>query len=260
MISVESVEKRFGGVTALRGLSFGARPGAITTLLGANGAGKTTTLRLLAGLVRPDAGRVSVAGHDAWDERFEARRRLGFFPDAVGLYPRLTVREHVELSARLHGLSREDARAATARALERLAMGALAARRTAGFSQGERMKVALCCATVHAPACLVLDEPARGLDVLSIRLLREVLMELKASGTCIVMSSHVMSEVEALSDEVVVLADGAAVAHAPPAELLRATGAHSLEDAFIAMTSRRVAERSETAPTLPRPRTTEVRS
>jgi sodium transport system ATP-binding protein len=260
MIAAESVAKRFGRVTALRELSFVARAGAITTLLGANGAGKTTTLRLLAGLVRPDAGRVSVAGHDAWGERLAARRRLGFFPDVVGLYPRLTVREHVELSARLHGLSREGARAAAARALERLSMCSLAGRRTAGFSQGERMKVALCCATVHEPACLVLDEPARGLDVLSIRLLREVLVELKARGTCIVMSSHVMSEVEALSDEVVVLAGGAAVGQGSPAELIRTSGARSLEEAFIVMTTDGVGEGSETSPTLLRPRTPEVRS
>jgi sodium transport system ATP-binding protein len=236
MIAVDGVSKRFGRVSALNGLSFTARAGALTTLLGANGSGKTTALRLLAGLLRPDRGRITVAGCDTWARRLEARRSLGFFPDEIGLYPRLTAREHVQLAAHLHGLRREAARRAAEGVIARLSMEAVADRRAAGFSQGERMKVALGCALVHEPRCLVLDEPARGLDVLSIRLLRAVLLELKGRGACIVMSSHVMSEVEALSDEVVVLARGAAVQQAAPRALVRAAAATSLEEAFVTLT------------------------
>jgi sodium transport system ATP-binding protein len=236
MITMEDAGKRYGSALALAGLSFTARAGALTTLLGANGSGKTTALRVLAGLVKPDRGRAVVAGHDAWSARLASRRRLGFVPDAIGLYPRLRAREHLELSARLHGLSAAEARRATDRTVDALGLGPVAGRLAAGFSQGERMKVALGCALVHDPACLVLDEPTRGLDVPAVRHLRALLGALRARGVCIVMSSHVLNEVEALADEVVVVARGRTVRQGAPGELVRTTGSAGLEDAFVTLT------------------------
>ncbi|MEI6459404.1 MAG: ATP-binding cassette domain-containing protein [Pseudomonadota bacterium] len=233
MIEVRHLSKRYGSVTAVRDVSFIARDGEITGLLGPNGAGKTTTLRMLYTLIRPDSGRVLIDAEDAATDPLAARRRLGVLPDARGLYRRLTARENIAYYAELHGLDTATAQQRINALIERLGMHAIADRRTEGFSQGERVKTAIARALVHDPANVVLDEPTNGLDVLATRALRDFLHSLKREGRCVLLSTHVMQEVAALCDRVVVIAQGHVVATGTPDELRAQTGETSLEEAFM---------------------------
>lgn len=233
MIKVSNLSKRIGEVQALDDLSFEAKDGQITGLLGPNGAGKTTCLRTIFGLLQADKGIAEIDGIDVSKSPIEAKQQLGLFPDPFGLYERLTPREYVSYFAELNGLSRVEAKAATAKVLSQLHMDDIADRRCKGFSQGQRMKTALAQAIVHQPTNIILDEPTRGLDVMSTRVLRDLLRGLKEQGHCVLFSSHVMQEVAALCDQVIVMADGKVVAIGSPDDLCRQTGKDSLEDAFI---------------------------
>ncbi|MBL4815084.1 MAG: ATP-binding cassette domain-containing protein [Shewanella sp.] len=233
MIKVSNLSKRIGEVQALDDLSFEAKDGQITGLLGPNGAGKTTCLRTIFGLLQADKGIAEIDGIDVSKYPIEAKQQLGLFPDPFGLYERLTPREYVSYFAELNGLSRVEAKAATAKVLSQLHMDDIADRRCKGFSQGQRMKTALAQAIVHQPTNIILDEPTRGLDVMSTRVLRDLLRGLKEQGHCVLFSSHVMQEVAALCDQVIVMADGKVVAIGSPDDLCRQTGKDSLEDAFI---------------------------
>ncbi|RKI68580.1 ATP-binding cassette domain-containing protein, partial [Corallococcus sp. AB049A] len=206
MIEARNLHKRFGSVTAVHDVTFTAEDGVITGLLGPNGAGKTTTLRMLYTLVRPDGGTATVDGVDVAKQPEVARRALGVLPDARGLYPRLTAREHARYFGELHGLSGAVLDARVEELVELLDMKDIADRRTEGFSQGERVKVALARALVHGPRNVLLDEPTNGLDVMATRSVRTLLRKLKAQGCCVVFSSHVMQEVAALCDRIVVVA------------------------------------------------------
>ncbi len=233
MIEAVGLAKRYGPVEAVRGVSFTAKNGEITGLLGANGAGKTTTLRMVSSLVRPDAGTARVDGIDVRHAPDEARRHLGILPDSRGLYPRLTAREHLRYFGQLQGLSRTALEKTTARLVEALDMGSIIDRRTAGFSQGERTKVAIARALVHDPGNVILDEPTNGLDVMSTRAMREVIRGLSQAGTCVLFSTHVMQEVSALCDSIVIFRAGQVMLQGTP-EQIRAQGeAESLEDAFV---------------------------
>tara|TARA_B100002019_G_scaffold265273_1_gene254691 strand:- start:369 stop:1103 length:735 start_codon:yes stop_codon:yes gene_type:complete len=233
MINVDELSKTFKSVQALNALSFQAKDGEITGLLGPNGAGKTTCLRIIYGLLQADEGKAEIEGVDANVNPMGARKNLGIFPDKFGLYERLTVREQVAYFAELHGLSGSKLKEAVSQVIKKLDIEELADRRTGGFSQGQRMKVALAQALVHSPKHLILDEPSRGLDVMSTRILRDVLREQRAQGTCILFSSHVMQEVAALCDRVVVMASGKVAAEGTPEELCQMTGEEQLEDAFV---------------------------
>jgi sodium transport system ATP-binding protein len=234
MIEAQELEKSFGKVQAVAGLSFSARDGAITTILGGNGSGKTTTIRMLAGLVRADRGVARIDGIDVAADRTGALAKLGVLHDDLGLYPRLTAREHLVFSARLYGMSSRDAEEAANRAVDLTGIADIAKRPTRGFSHGQRMKVALARALVHRPKNLILDEPTRGLDIFAVRMLRDLLKRLRGEGVCIVMSNHVLAEVMELSDQVVMIADGRLKASGAPAELMGSANARSLEEAFVA--------------------------
>jgi sodium transport system ATP-binding protein len=237
MIEVQSLHKSFasrrGAIVAVDGVSFVARDGEITGLLGPNGAGKTTTLRMLYTLMQPDAGRVLVDGRDPAAEAGEVRRRLGVLPDARGLYKRLTARENIAYFGRLHGLDAAVMAARIERLAAALAMQDFMDRRTEGFSQGQRTKTAIARALVHDPRNVLLDEPTNGLDVMTTRGLRQFLRELRAEGRCVLLSSHIMQEVAALCDRIVVIAQGRVVAQGTPDELRARTGESNLEDAFV---------------------------
>ncbi|MFT4974683.1 MAG: sodium transport system ATP-binding protein [Myxococcota bacterium] len=233
MIEAKGLHKRFGDVVAVEEVTFSAPDGQITGLLGPNGAGKSTTMRMLYGLIRPDRGSSSVDGVSVQDEPDRARRLLGVLPDALGLYPRLTARENIRYFGRLHGMKGKPLEARIESLLELLDMGAVAERRTAGFSQGERMKVAIARAMVHNPRNVLLDEPTNGLDVMSTRAMRSLIRHLRDEGRCVVFSSHIMQEVSALCDNIVVIADGRVVAAGTEDVLLAQTGQDSLEDAFV---------------------------
>jgi sodium transport system ATP-binding protein len=242
MIEVRGLAKQFvqgSGrsrrvLAAVQSVSFVAADACITGLLGPNGAGKTTTLRMVAGLLVPDAGTIEVAGIDVARRPQQAQARLGVLSDARGLYPRLTARENIVYYGRLHGLDEATAQARAAQLADMLDMAALLDRRTEGFSQGERMKTALARALVHDPSHIILDEPTNGLDVLATRSLREALRHLRdAQRKCIVFSTHIMQEVERLCDQVVVVAGGRTVAEGTVPELLARTGQTDFEAAFV---------------------------
>lgn len=234
MIEVEGLAKRFGAVRALDGVSFAAHDGRITGLLGPNGAGKSTCMRILSTVLAPDEGRARIGGIDLSAAPLAARRALGVLPHNSGIYPQLTARENVEYYGRLHGLE-GDALAARVEALiDRLDLRPVADRRAKGFSQGERTKVALARALVHDPQHLLLDEPTSGLDVMATRHLRDWLRELRAEGRCVLLSSHVMQEVEALVDDLVIIAAGRVTLAGTPAELATRFPGMSLEDIFVA--------------------------
>jgi len=246
MIAVEHVCKQFmapkrfrqpvKSVQAVADVSFFAENGCITGLLGANGAGKTTTLRMVAGLIPCDSGRVLIDGLDVAMQPQAALARVGCLSDARGLYPRLTARENVVYYGQLQGLSAAAANQRVDELGELLDMRALLERRTDGFSQGERMKTALARALVHNPPNLLLDEPTNGLDVLATRRLRDALQHLAspAGGSkCIVFSSHIMQEVQRLCATVTVMAQGRSVARGSVAELCQRTGTDDFEEAFV---------------------------
>jgi sodium transport system ATP-binding protein len=233
MLEVRDLHKSFGKVHAVAGVSFVARDGEITGLLGPNGAGKTTTLRMLYTLMRPDSGQVLVDGLDASTDRIAARRKLGVLPDARGVYKRLTARECIEYFGRLHGLDRNAARARADTLIGLLDLKDIAERRTEGFSQGERVKTAIGCALVHDPMNVILDEPTNGLDVMATRRMRALIREFKSAGRSVLFSSHIMQEVAALCDRIVVIAKGKVVAQGTPDELRESTGEDNLEEAFV---------------------------
>jgi len=233
MIEVRDLHKAFGKVIAVDGATFSARDGEITGLLGPNGAGKTTTLRCLYTLMRPDGGSVVVDGFDAAVDPIAVRRRLGVLPDARGLYKRLTARENIAYFGRLHGLDPATIRTRSDAAIAALDMGDIAERRTEGFSQGQRVKTAIARALIHDPKNVILDEPTNGLDVMATRAMREFLKRLKREGRCVLFSSHIMQEVAALCDRIVIIARGRVVADATPDALRAQTGQSNLEDAFV---------------------------
>ena len=237
MLEVDNLHKAFktktGTVRAVDGVSFRAADGQITGLLGPNGAGKTTALRMLYTLMAPDQGAIRVDGIDVAKDPTAARRRLGVLPDARGIYKRLTCRENIAYFGRLHGMAESEIARRTDALVSALDMGEIADRRTEGFSQGQRTKTAIGRALIHDPKNVILDEPTNGLDVMTTRALREFLHRLRAEGRCVLFSSHVMQEVAALCDRIVIIAHGRVVANGSAEELRAATGEVNLEDAFV---------------------------
>jgi len=233
MIETRDLAKRFGAVEAVRQVSFTAPDGAITGLLGPNGAGKTTTLRMIGTLVTPTQGIATVDGIDGAKEPLAVRARIGVLSDARGLYMRLTARENIAYYGELRGMDPGAVEQAVKRLAELLDLTALLDRRTDGFSQGERMKVAIARTLVHDPPNILLDEPTNGLDVMTTRSVREVIRRLREAGKCVVFSSHVMQEVSALCDTIVIVARGRVAAQGTAEELLARSGRANLEDAFV---------------------------
>jgi sodium transport system ATP-binding protein len=233
LIEATQLAKHFGAVIAVRDVSLHAADGRITGLVGPNGAGKSTTLRMLYSVLRPDAGDALIDGHSVVRLPLAAARRLGVLAHGAGLYPNLTARENILYFAALHGLARHTARERAAELIALLEMQEFADRRARGFSQGQRVKTALARALVHRPRNLVLDEPTNGLDVMAVLALRRLLAALRDEGHCVLFSSHVMPEVSALCDQVVVIAHGTVLASGSAEEIRARTGAASLEEAFV---------------------------
>ena len=236
MIAAEGLAKRFGTVEAVRGVSFTAPDGRVTGLLGPNGAGKTTTLRMISTLLAPSGGRVMVDGIDAAHDPLAVRAGIGALSDARGLYARLTARENIAYFGELRGMGRAAIDESIARLAAFLELEPLLDRPTDGFSQGERMKVAIARALVHDPPNVVLDEPTNGLDVMTTRSLREAVRQLRQAGKCVLFSSHVMQEVAALCDEIVIVSHGRVVAEGTPEAIRASAGCADLEEAFVRLT------------------------
>jgi sodium transport system ATP-binding protein len=233
MIEATGLSKRFGAVEAVRDVSFVARDGEITGILGANGAGKSTCLRLVYGVITPDSGRACIDGMDIRGETSKARAHLGVLPHAAGLYGNLTARENIEYFGRLQGMGGDRLRARSAELAGVLGMESFIDRHVKGFSQGQRIKTALARALVHDPGNIVLDEPTNGLDVMAIRNLRELMLSLKAQGRCVLFSSHVMQEVAALCDRVVIIGHGKVLADETLQSIRDRNPMASLEEAFL---------------------------
>ncbi|MCH6485196.1 ATP-binding cassette domain-containing protein [Pseudoxanthomonas sp. LH2527] len=229
----KSFKTKTGTVTAVDGVSFTAHDGQITGLLGPNGAGKTTTMRMLYTLMTPDRGEVKVDGIDTARDPVAVRRALGVLPDARGVYKRLTARENIAYFGELHGLSSKQIAERTKALSEALDMGDILDRQTEGFSQGQRTKTAIARALVHDPRNVILDEPTNGLDVMTTRAMRGFLRQLRDEGRCVIFSSHIMQEVAALCDRIVIIAKGTVVAAGTADELRAQAGEDNLEDAFV---------------------------
>jgi sodium transport system ATP-binding protein len=233
VITVDDIHKSFGKVHAVRGVSFAAPDGKITGLLGPNGAGKSTTLRVLYTVLKPDQGSATIDGCDVVTESLRARQCIGALPHGAGLYPHLTARENIAYYARLCGLNKSDIDARVAGIVDLLEIADFADRRSKGFSQGQRTKVSLARALVHNPQNVILDEPSNGLDVMATRSLRELILKLKDAGRCVLFSSHVMQEVAALCDDIVIIANGKVALDDSVDGIRNRTGCDDLEDAFV---------------------------
>lgn len=235
MIRIENISKHFGQIRALNNISCEFRDGEITGLLGLNGAGKTTLMRLIYSLLQPTDGRILVDGLDVNLHPQAIRRALGVLPDDAGLYKRLSARENIHYFGELQGIDPADLAQRTQQLIELLGMHAIAERRAEGFSLGERMKTALARAIVHQPQHILLDEPTNGLDVITTRAVRKLLLALRDQGRCVVFSSHLMHEVGGLCDRVIIVAGGVIVAEGSVAEVIAQAGCVSLEDAFVSL-------------------------
>ena len=234
MIQVQDLSKSFGKVKAVQNVSFSAPDGQITGLLGPNGAGKSTTLRMLYTLLKPDHGTAKVDGFDVRQSSLEVQTRIGVLADARGLYPRLTSRENIRYYGRLHGLEGEALERQIEALLVLLDMKSIADRKTDGFSTGEKLKVAIARTLVHDPKNVLLDEPTNGLDVMSTRAMRQFIQRLREEGKCVLFTSHIMQEVAALCDHIVIISQGRVTANGSPDDLRKQTGRENLEDAFVA--------------------------
>jgi sodium transport system ATP-binding protein len=239
MIEVQGLKKRFGNIMATNGVSFVASDGQVTGLLGPNGAGKTTSMRMIYGLAQPDSGNVLIDGRNCTGDPIEVAQRLGVLPDTRGLYPRLTAREHLRYFGELQGLYGATLDRRVVEMIDWLKMEKIADRRVHGFSHGERVKVALGRALMHAPRNILMDEPSNGLDVMSTRMLRSLILRLKQQGKCVLFSSHVTQEVAAVCDRIIVISGGRVVASGTTGEILRTSGKATLEDAFVELTGSR---------------------
>jgi sodium transport system ATP-binding protein len=238
VINVKDIYKSFGKVRAVRGVSFTAPDGKITGLLGPNGAGKSTTLRVLYTVLRPDRGKAAIDGIDVVADSLAARKRIGALPHGAGLYPHLTARENIAYYATLCGLPKSRIDEQVESIVELLEIRDFVDRKTKGFSHGQRTKVALARALVHDPQNVILDEPSSGLDVMATRSLRELILKLKRAGRCVLFSSHVMQEVAALCDDIVIIANGKVAIDDSADGIRNRTGCDDLEDAFVAALDR----------------------
>jgi ABC-2 type transport system ATP-binding protein len=230
MVQVNSVHKLFGAVHAVRGVSFELASGQATGLLGHNGAGKTTTLRMIAGYLAPDSGSVRIDGHDTVRERARAAARLGYLPESTPLYTEMSAEEYLDFRGRLHGKGRAQRRADVERAIERCWLRDVRSRRIGTLSKGYKQRIGLAAALLHNPPVLLLDEPTNGLDPTQVRETRGLVREL-AERRCVLVSSHILSEVERLCDRVIIIMGGEVRADGSPAQLasLAGSGAVTLE-------------------------------
>jgi sodium transport system ATP-binding protein len=233
VIHVEHLAKRFKKFQALAGVSFDARDGQVFALLGPNGAGKTTTLRILSTVLEPDGGTATVSGYDIRRQKTQVRANLGILIENAGLYQQLTARECLRYVGQLHGLRRPELDRRIEALAHDLGMEAFMDRKTAGFSRGMTRKVITAMALIHNPPNVIFDEPTAGLDVVSTRAVRDLIRRFKQEGRCVILSTHLMDEVERLCDDVAIIHRGAILATGSPAELARAQGVDDLESAFV---------------------------
>lgn len=233
MIKVTSLTKSYGMISAVSDVSFEAKSGKVTALLGPNGAGKSTILRILSTIITPDTGSATIGGFDVATHKTDVRRQIGVLPHNTSIYERLTAIENIRYFGNLQQVKRTELNNKIDELIYLLDMSEFCNRRASGFSQGQKMKVALARALIHDPQYILLDEPTNGLDVMATRAIRKVIHDIKAAGKCVLFSSHVMQEVGNLCDHLVILGHGQHKFSGTIEELEEKSGAANLEDAFI---------------------------
>ncbi|MCZ7542148.1 MAG: ABC transporter ATP-binding protein [Anaerolineae bacterium] len=233
MVEAEGLVKRFKRVTAVDGLSFTARGGEVFGLLGPNGAGKTTTLRLLATVLEPTAGTARVNGYDIRTEKAKVRAALGLLVEDAGLYRKVSARDHLRYFGRLHGVNGAELERRVDYLIDALGMAAFADRDTEGFSRGMKRRVVMGITLIHDPQVVILDEPTIGLDVVSTRAVRDMIRQFRDVGRCVIISTHLMDEVQRLCDRVAIIHNGRILAQGTPDALTAQAGAPDLETAFV---------------------------
>jgi ABC-2 type transport system ATP-binding protein len=234
MVRVENLSKKYGPIIACEGVSFNIEPGKVTALAGPNGAGKSTVLKIIAGVLSPDSGKVTVGTYDVTENPVEARSITGILFENAPLYSDMTVREHLMFAARLFGATSRQAAANAARLMERCKLEAVADRLAAGLSRGYRQRTGLALALVHDPEILVLDEPTSGLDPVQLAEFRSIIHSISGTTT-VLLSTHVMQEVESLCSGIVIMNKGHCVAKGSIADICAAAGADSIENAFLSI-------------------------
>jgi ABC-2 type transport system ATP-binding protein len=236
-IALRGVTKVFTR-TAVDSIDLTVRPGEFYALLGPNGAGKTTTLRMIAGLLKPDAGSISIFGIDALADPVAAKRITAWLPDEPMLYDKLTPLEYLEFVAGLWGVERGKAEASAAQLLDVLELGPHRHARCEGFSRGMKQKVALAGALIHDPRLIMLDEPLTGLDAAIARQVKDLLMARVRAGATIILTTHILEVAERLADRIGIVQNGRLLAQGTLAELKAVSGheGDTLEDVFLALT------------------------
>jgi sodium transport system ATP-binding protein len=229
----EGLVKRFGPVAAVDGVSLAVAAGEVVGLLGPNGAGKTTTLRMLAGILTPDAGCVRVGGVDIHDRPLDAKRRLGFLSGDTQLYQRLSTREVLRYFGRLYGLADAFIEARIAQLVEELEMGEFAGRPCGTLSSGQKQRANIARAFLHEPELLILDEPTVALDVISGQFIVESIRRQREAGRAVLFSTHIMSEAEYLCDRILLMHRGRIIDEGVLDDLLARSGCRNLTDAFL---------------------------
>jgi ABC-2 type transport system ATP-binding protein len=244
-LRLRALKKSFGGESAkvaVDQLDLTVRPGEFYALLGANGAGKTTTLRMVAGLLQPDAGEISICGIDARKRPLDAKALTAWLPDEPLLYDKLSPLEYLEFVAGLWGLDSATGAARAEELLRRLGLWEQRNQRCEGFSRGMRQKTALAGALIHAPRLLMLDEPLTGLDAGAARLVKDMLTEQRRQGVGIVLTTHILEVAEKLADRMGIIANGRLIAEGSLSQLRSlSAGAANLEDVFLDLTAREAA-------------------
>lgn len=231
-------DRKRGLVRAVDGVSFACKPGGIFGLLGANGAGKTTTLRLLATLIAPTRGSASIAGFDTQEQPEEARRRIGFLSSSAALYGRLTAREALEYFGRLYGLDGAPLRGRVDELIDRLEIGEFQKGRCDRLSTGQKQRVSIARSIVHRPPVMIFDEPTTGLDVMTSQTIMAFIEQCRDEGLTVLFSTHIMSEVERLCDEVAIVHRGRIAARGTVESLREQSGERALENAFLKIVKR----------------------
>jgi ABC-2 type transport system ATP-binding protein len=239
MIETERLRRDYQKKTALHELTIRVDPGEVLGFLGPNGAGKSTTVKLLAGMLKPTAGRAIVAGFDVEAQPLEVKRRVGYVPEAAALYETLTAREYLQLVAALHHQPADDARRRIGDLLERLDLSAAMELRLSEFSKGMKQKVLIASALMHRPEVLFLDEPLTGLDANAALVVKELIRSLAAQGRTIFFCSHVLEVVERVCSRIVIIDLGRVIEDGTAAAIAARTGTSSLEAAFVKLTGRR---------------------
>ncbi len=237
-VSVSDISKSFGSYKVVRNLSFDVRPGEIMGLLGPNGSGKSTTMKIILGIIRPDAGKVRVCGVDASSKPVEARSLIGYVPETPFIYEYLTAAEYLDFVGIAYGLSNKERRERAGELLAALQLDKHVNEVMSGFSQGMRQKIAIISALIHRPKVLILDEPLNGLDPRSARIVKEVLQHLTREGVSVIFSTHVLEIADAICDRITIISEGVAIARGTPREIKTMAGlkGSSLEDVFLRLT------------------------